>query len=198
MRTIKQLAAEAIEIQDACNPLGLSKGYARALQDLADALKADNEYTGGDQIRTHPINRLWLDKLCDLAHYQRENCDMGQFSVAYDQCRRLAGLEETAICPKCDNIAEHGHQCEPDNLTKYADAMNALDLPEDEPDWSGPAVPHTTKDGIEVTKFHCDLANSVFEDCTGIDRSSPEIQYCKDLNCPVHGRRNRGIDTFQQ
>ena len=74
-RTIKELAREALDIQNACNPLGLSKGYARALQELREALEAEGDdrvrtsetskmlgegavgYTGSEQIATHAINR---------------------------------------------------------------------------------------------------------------------------------------------
>lgn len=98
-RTVKELAKEALDIQDGCNPLGLSKGYARALQDLRYALTAEGLESGTDVMRYHPINRLWLDKLCDLARYQRSGTDFSEFSEAYDGCRRLAGLDvDDKVC----------------------------------------------------------------------------------------------------
>lgn len=92
-RSVKELAQEAIQIQDACNPLGLSKGYAKALQELRWALEVEGEENDTDAIRLHPINRLWLDKLCDLANYQRGVCGVdgwGEFAAAYGEVSRLA------------------------------------------------------------------------------------------------------------
>lgn len=92
-RSVKQLAQEALEIQNACNPLGLSKGYAQALSELRCALEVEGKENDTDAIRLHPINRLWLDKLCDLANYQRGVCGVdgwGEFAAAYGEVSRLA------------------------------------------------------------------------------------------------------------
>lgn len=97
-RTVKELAQEAIDIQNACNPLGLSKGYARALQELRWALEVEGKENDTDAIKLHPINRLWLDKLCDLARYNRMNQSdsLMEFVAAHDECHRLAGLVTTS------------------------------------------------------------------------------------------------------
>lgn len=92
-RSVKELAQEALEIQNACNPLGLSKGYARALQELRWALEVEGKPNDTDAISFHAINRLWLDKLCDLARYNRSggSDNMMEFIAAYDEVCRLAG-----------------------------------------------------------------------------------------------------------
>jgi hypothetical protein len=82
MRTIAQLAEEAIAIQNACNPLGLSKSYATSLQELADNLRQQGLPSDTKAICNHPINRLWVSKLHDLA-------GMGSASQAYDACLLL-------------------------------------------------------------------------------------------------------------
>jgi hypothetical protein len=88
MRTIAELAQEALDIQDACNPLGLSKGYARSLQELADNLRATRQESGTDAVRCHPINQLWVAKLAELSGLQI--LDLREFSFAIAECRELA------------------------------------------------------------------------------------------------------------
>lgn len=67
MRTLSELAQQALTIQDACNPLGLTKGYAEALQELTDILRASGSSFDTAAICAHPINRLWASKLHSLA-----------------------------------------------------------------------------------------------------------------------------------
>lgn len=83
-RTLAQLAKEAIDLQDACNPLGLSIAYAQSLSELADLLRQAGNFST-DLLRFHPINRMWAYKLCDLAQADDEN-----FSRAYQACKELA------------------------------------------------------------------------------------------------------------
>jgi hypothetical protein len=85
-RSIAELAREAVMIQDACNPLGLSKGYAAALQELADALREQGRYSH-EEIERHPVNRLWLFKLCDLAGLCT---DYAQFAPAWSEANAMA------------------------------------------------------------------------------------------------------------
>ena len=63
---IRQLANEAISIQDACNLLGLSKRFPVAIQELADALRSAGRY-GTDEISRHPVTKAWVDKLQTLS-----------------------------------------------------------------------------------------------------------------------------------
>jgi len=60
MRTLKELAQEALEIQNACNLCGLAQRFAKVMIELG-------EYTNGTEARnTHPIVSLWLDKFNSL------------------------------------------------------------------------------------------------------------------------------------
>lgn len=88
-RSIKELAAEAIAVQNACNPLGVSKGYAAGLQELADKLREVGEPCGTRDICNHPIHRLWASKVHDLAGMGLSDCD--RYGEAYDACQKLAG-----------------------------------------------------------------------------------------------------------
>ncbi len=87
-RTIQELATEAIQIQNACNPLGLTKGYAKSLQDLADRLRADGQPSDTRALCNHPINRLWASKMHDLANMGLSDTD--RYGEALQACEDLA------------------------------------------------------------------------------------------------------------
>jgi len=88
MRTISELAREAILVQDACNPLGLTKSFAKVTQELAGWLSAHAQ-GGTDAICNHPVFRLWASKLHDLARMGLS--DTERYGRAYSECRKLAG-----------------------------------------------------------------------------------------------------------
>ena len=87
MRTLKEMASEAITIQDACNPLGLTKTFAQVTQDLADQLQERGEFSTANICR-HPIFRLWASKLHDLAGMGLSDTD--RYGEAYEACKKLA------------------------------------------------------------------------------------------------------------
>jgi hypothetical protein len=63
MRTLSELAQEALDVQNACNLSGVVHGWSRAISDLRKLMPtADTE-----AINRHPINKLWADKVADLA-----------------------------------------------------------------------------------------------------------------------------------
>jgi hypothetical protein len=87
-RPLKQLAEEALAIQDACNPLGLTKGFAQATQELADTLRASGQPCDTRAICRHPVFRLWTSKLHDLANMGMS--DTERYSEAYSACKDVA------------------------------------------------------------------------------------------------------------
>jgi len=82
-KTLKELAVEALAVQDACNLCGVAQSFARAMIDLGEHTK------GTDERNTHPISILWADKIAHLTGTQQ----MGLIEVmrAYDVCNDLAG-----------------------------------------------------------------------------------------------------------
>jgi hypothetical protein len=56
---------EAFDIQNACNLGGLIHDFPRVLTAVQGEAHARGQGTA--YVNTHPIVRLWLDKLCDLA-----------------------------------------------------------------------------------------------------------------------------------
>ena len=87
MKSLQQLAADAMSVQDACNGLAVANGYARAMNDLRDALVREGLSSDTDAIRRHPINRLWASKIHDLCGMGLS--DMERYSEAYAACMEL-------------------------------------------------------------------------------------------------------------
>lgn len=65
-RTLKELAKEALDIQNASNLSGLVHGWSRSVKELRFRL-AEIGVTDTEAINRHPINQLWADKLADLS-----------------------------------------------------------------------------------------------------------------------------------
>lgn len=93
--SIKQLAVEAIEVQDSCNPLGLTKGFAKAVQELHETLQAEQLPSDTQALCNHPITRLWASKLHDITNMGPSEFD--RFHEAYEACKRLAGVESLSV-----------------------------------------------------------------------------------------------------
>ena len=72
MRTLKELAEEALQVQNASNILGITNSYAKALVDLRAALTAEGKPCGTDDIAKHPINHMWLFKITELSRLHLE------------------------------------------------------------------------------------------------------------------------------
>jgi hypothetical protein len=87
MRTLQQLAAEALAVQDACNLCGVAQGFARAMIDL----RAHCNGTGDNN--RHAIVTLWLDKLADL----NGRPETPRVFDAYAEVTRLAEAPSAAI-----------------------------------------------------------------------------------------------------
>ena len=88
MRTISQLASEAMKVQNACNPLGVANSYVPALTDLVNALRANGQDASTQAVCDHPINRLWVSKLHDLAGMGLS--DVQAYSEAWFECEAIA------------------------------------------------------------------------------------------------------------
>ena len=62
MRTLKELAQESIDIQNACNLSGILHSAAEAIIELHALMPAAST----SEINTHPIMRAWVSKICDM------------------------------------------------------------------------------------------------------------------------------------
>ena len=67
-RPLKELAREALAVQDACNLSGVVHGFSRAMTDL----RANSPELGTDALNHHPIAVLWADKVAHLTGTQAQ------------------------------------------------------------------------------------------------------------------------------
>ena len=86
-KTLKQLAQEVLDVQDACNLSGVVITWAVAIQELRETLRVAELPNGTDDINRHPINVIWCDKCAHLTGIQAEPESMA--ADAYAQCRDL-------------------------------------------------------------------------------------------------------------
>jgi len=82
MRSIRDLAVEALAVQDACNLSGVAHSFARAMSDL---LAHD---LSTDQANAHPIAVVWADKIADLVGLPHDYTVAGAaFHAVHDLAR---------------------------------------------------------------------------------------------------------------
>ncbi len=89
VRSLVELAREALAVQDACNLFGVVRSYARALSRLWSLLPE----AGTEAINRHPIAQLWADKCAHLTGTQRT----GWAVEAYEATRQLAEERSEAL-----------------------------------------------------------------------------------------------------
>lgn len=66
MKTLNELRAEALAVQDASNLCGVAQSFARAMIDLGEHTK------GTDERNQHEVTTLWIDKLMSLNGFTNE------------------------------------------------------------------------------------------------------------------------------
>jgi hypothetical protein len=86
-KTLAQLANEALEVQNACNLSGVAHSFSGVLRQLR-VLMPD---AGTAEINQHCITKMWVSKLHDLARMGLSDPDA--FREAYNECRKMAGLD---------------------------------------------------------------------------------------------------------
>lgn len=88
MRTERELYQEALDVQDACNLSGVVHSFDRAVSELWGIAFAKGE--GTHWVNTHPVCRLYIDKLRSLAEL-----DDSTLSEAYGRAHVVVGNEIT-------------------------------------------------------------------------------------------------------
>jgi hypothetical protein len=64
-RTLKELAQEALDVQNACNLSGVALSFGKAMVDLREHCP-----NGNAQLHAHPVAVLWADKIASLTGTQ--------------------------------------------------------------------------------------------------------------------------------
>lgn len=80
VRTWKEMAEEALRIQDACNLSGVVGAFATIITEVRTRLEAEGK-GGTDNVNNHPICRLYSDKVASLTGTQTLGND--EVSLAY-------------------------------------------------------------------------------------------------------------------
>lgn len=80
--TMRKLAKEAVDVQDAVNLCGLAQRFAKVMLEL---VHHPQNVVGTTWANQHPVVHLWVDKFAHLAAYQQSICD-----DAYAACCKLA------------------------------------------------------------------------------------------------------------
>lgn len=78
MKSLKELAQEAILLQDGCNLSGIVYSFSRSISDVREHLRAEGKEST-DNVNQHPICILYASKIASLT-----NCEIGsEFHEAY-------------------------------------------------------------------------------------------------------------------
>jgi len=89
-RTLRDLAIEALLVQDACNLSGVVHGFSRAIQRLRELLPD----AGTTEINQHPISQIWADKIASLTRTQLNN---SWAPAAYSYAETLRAAKEESF-----------------------------------------------------------------------------------------------------
>jgi hypothetical protein len=65
MKTWKELAQEAINVQDACNLSGVVHSFSRTITEVRELLRAEGKEST-DNINSHPVCVLFSSKIASL------------------------------------------------------------------------------------------------------------------------------------
>ena len=87
MRTIKELAQEAIDVQSGCNLTGIAYSFAEALKDLRVIARAEG-WESTDKLNRHPICVLWSSKIASLTYSDSST----EFSQAYQWAKTTCNI----------------------------------------------------------------------------------------------------------
>lgn len=96
----KKLYKDALEVQNAVNLLGVSKAFAKAIQDLYEHVLNRSSLS---DVKKHPITLLWVDKIHDLVGRP----DIAEITEAYRYSEELMKTEgcwskATATSEECN------------------------------------------------------------------------------------------------
>jgi len=91
-KTLAQLAAAALAVQDACNLSGVVISWANVIANLRDVLETNDTAA----INHHPINILWAFKCADLTGQSVDLSIDSKYGDAYTACRRLSEAQHDA------------------------------------------------------------------------------------------------------
>jgi hypothetical protein len=85
-RTIKDLAKEAYDVQNACNLSGVVHSFSRVMTDLREIARAEG-WEGTEKLNTHPVTIMFSSKIASLCGSE----SAVEFSKAYGWVKDTIG-----------------------------------------------------------------------------------------------------------
>lgn len=79
MKTMQELAKQALDVQDACNLSGVVHSFSEAIRNLREIARAEG-WEGTEAINRHPICLLYSSKIASLTYSESG----AEFTKAYD------------------------------------------------------------------------------------------------------------------
>ncbi len=74
-RTMKEMAQEALNVQDACNLSGVVHSFSRTITDLRLLLEKElGTDFSTDKLNRHPVCILFTSKIASLTGYEQGSC----------------------------------------------------------------------------------------------------------------------------
>jgi hypothetical protein len=84
---LAQLAQQAIDVQNACNPIAIANGMVNAMQELRKL-----GIVGSEELATHPVTQLWVAKLSYLCGLEEDSVSV---AIAYHRCYEIIDKQES-------------------------------------------------------------------------------------------------------
>ncbi len=85
MKTINELAKEALEIQSGVNLSGIVHSFSQAITELREIARAEG-WESTDKINKHPICVMWSSKIASLTNSD----ELDSFHKAYEEVHKLS------------------------------------------------------------------------------------------------------------
>jgi hypothetical protein len=83
MKSIQEMAQEALWVQDACNLSGVVHTFSQTMTLLRKILEQEPGFST-DKLNKHPIAVLYASKIASLTSSD------SNFSIAFEECQKLA------------------------------------------------------------------------------------------------------------
>ena len=93
VRCMKELAKDAINVQDACNLSGVVHSFSKIIGELREIARLEG-WEGTDKINRHPVCILFADKIASLA-CPGSSINGSEFTSAYNWACDLCQVGKT-------------------------------------------------------------------------------------------------------
>lgn len=92
-RTMKDLAKEALDVQDACNLSGVVHSFSRVMTELREVMRSEGYAISTDAINRHYVAVLFSNKIASLTGSEMTS----SFANAYEWAKELTMYDTKPI-----------------------------------------------------------------------------------------------------